>query len=67
MIELELGNYQLEESNDGSDIHPKLLQFSWDDKFDRNLVNLVSDVEGSTSTVELVDRFWVLYFDGSKN
>ena len=36
------------------------------DKIDYNIVNLVSDVESSTSTIELADRFWVLYFDGSK-
>ena len=65
-IELETRNYQAKESNNGSNTQPELLQFSWDDKFDCNIVNLVSDVESSTSIVELANRFWVLYFDGSK-
>ena len=37
------------------------------DKIDCNIVNLVSDVESSTSFVKLAYRFWLLYFDGSKN
>ena len=65
-IELEPGNYQAEEANNGSDTIPELLQFSWADKINCNIVNLVSDVEISTSTIELADRFWILYFDGSK-
>ena len=46
-IELEPGNYQVEEANDESDTQPELLQFSQVDNIDCN-------------------RFWVLYFDGSK-
>ena len=53
-IELELGNYQAKEANNGSNTHPGLLQFSWANKIDCNIVNLVSDVGSSTSTVELV-------------
>ena len=67
LIELETRNSQVEEANDRSDTQPELLQFSRADKIDCNIVNLVSDVESSTSSVELADRFWVLYFDGSKN
>ena len=40
-IELEPGNYQAEEANNGSNTQPELLQFSWADKFDYNIVNLV--------------------------
>ena len=38
----------------------------WDDKIDCNIVSLVPDVESRNTSVELADRFWVLYFDGSK-
>ena len=50
-IELEPGNYQAEEANKESDTQPELLQFSQADKFDFNIVNLVSDVESSTSPI----------------
>ena len=45
---------------------PSPFQFSWAAKIDCNIVNLVSNVESSTISVELAHRFWVLYFDGSK-
>ena len=66
LIELEPGNYQDEEAGSGSDTQIDLLQFSWDDKFDCSIVSLVLDVESSNSSVELADKFWVLYFDVSK-
>ena len=43
-IELELGNYQAEDSDNGLDTQPELLQFSQDDKIDCNIVSLVLDV-----------------------
>ena len=64
-FELELGNYQAEEANDTSDTQPNLLQFSWANKIDCNIVELVSDVGGSSISVG-VEKFWILYFDGSK-
>ena len=65
-IELEPGNYQDEEADNGSDAQPNLLQFSRDDKVDCNKVRLVSDLESSNSSIDSSDKFWVLYFDGSK-
>ena len=44
----------------------ELLHFLRADKFDYNIVSLVLDVESRNSSIELADRFWVLYFDGSK-
>ena len=61
-IELEPGNYQAEEANSISNIHPDLLQFSQADKIDCNIVDLVSDSSISVG----VESFWILYFDGSK-
>ena len=66
-IELEPGNYQVKDVDNGPDTQHDLLQFSWANKIDCNIVSLVPDVESRNSSVELVDRFWVLYFDGSKN
>ena len=66
LIELEPGNYQAEEVVNGLDIQPDLLWFSWDDNFQCNVVSLVSDVESRNSSVDVVDKFWVMYFDGSK-
>ena len=43
-----------------------LTHFSWTDDIDCNIVNLVSNIESNTNTVDLENRFWVLYFDGSK-
>ena len=65
-IELELGNCQAEDADYGSDTQPDLLQFLRAVKIECNIVSLVLDVESSNSSVELADRFWVLYFDGSK-
>ena len=48
-------------------MQPDLLQFLWVDKVDCNIVTLVSYVESRNSSIDLVDKFWVLYFDGSKN
>ena len=66
-IEIEPGNYQAKESNSESDTQSEFLQFSWTDNIDRNIVNLVFNLESNTSPVELEDKFWLLYFDGSKN
>ena len=66
LIELEPKNYQAEEADNGSDTQLDLLCFSQADKVDCNIVSLVSDVESSNSSVDLSDKFWVLYFDGSK-
>ena len=65
-IELEPRNYQAKEAN--SELHTQfeLLQFSRADNIDCNIVNLVSNLESSIDTVESEDRFWLLYFDGSK-
>ena len=63
-IDLEMGNYQAEESDNRSDTQPDLLHFSWADKVDCNIVSLVLDVESSNSLVDLENKFWVLYFDG---
>ena len=65
-IDLEPGNYQAEEANSESDTQFDLLQFSWTDNIDCNIVNLVYNLESKTSFVELEDKFWLLYFDSSK-
>ena len=52
-IELELGNYQVEESSSIPDIHPDLLRFSRADEIDCKIVDLVSDVVFNSSSVEL--------------
>ena len=65
-IELEPGNYQAEEVSHESDTQSKFLHFSWTANIDCNIVNLVSNLESNTSYVGLEDRFWLLYFDGSK-
>ena len=65
-MELELGNYHDEEASCESDTQSDLLQFSWDNNIDYNIVNLVTDIGDSTNQLELDDRFWFLYFDGSK-
>ena len=61
-LELEMENYQAEEASNISDIHPNLLKFSWANKIDCNIVDLVSDSSISVG----VESFWILYFDGSK-
>ena len=65
-IELEPGNYQAEEANSDSDTQSEPLQFSRTHNIDCNIVNLVSNWESNTSSVELEYKFWLLYFDGSK-
>ena len=65
-IELEPRNYQAEEAHSESDTQFELLQFSRTGNIDCNIVNLVSNLESNTSHVELEDKFWLLYFDGSK-
>ena len=65
-IELELRNYQAEESSDELDTQSELVQFSRTDKIDCNIVNLVSNLESSSDNIELEDKFWLSYFDGSK-
>ena len=65
-LELEPGNYQDEEARCESDTQSELLHFSWTDDIDCNIVNLVSNIESNTNQVDLEDRFWFLYFDGSK-
>ena len=64
-FELELGNYKAEEANNTSDIQPDLLQFSWADKIDCNIVELVLDVVSSSNLVG-IENFWILHFDDSK-
>ena len=44
LIELEPGNYQVEEASSTPDTHPDLLWFSWVDEIDCKIVDLVSDV-----------------------
>ena len=65
-IELEPRNYQAEEASDESDTQSEILQFSWTDKIDCNIINLVSNLESSSDNIELEDKFWLSYFDGSK-
>ena len=56
----------MEESNHESDTHFELLHFSRTDNIDCNIVNLVSNLESNTNPIVLEDRFWFLYFNGSK-
>ena len=41
LIELELGNYQVEESSSTPDTQPDLLRFSWVDEIDCKMVDVV--------------------------
>ena len=65
-LELDPGNYQAKEVTHESYTQLDLLWFSWDDDIDCNIVNLVTNVGNDTNQVVLEDRFWILYFDGSK-
>ena len=56
----------IELSHTESDTQSELFQFSQTHNIDCNIVNLVSYLESNTSYVELEDKFWLLYFDGSK-
>ena len=60
-IELEPGNYQVEEAIGTPDTQPDLLRFSRADEFDYKIVDLVADVVVDSSTVE-VDSFWTPFF-----
>ena len=61
-IELESGNYQVEEASDTSDVQPDLLRFSQADEIDCKIVNLAVGVDSRT----LVSDFWILFFDRYK-
>ena len=65
-LELEPRNYRAEEVSHESYTQLDLLQFSQADDIDCNIVNLVTNVGNDTNQVVLEDRFWILYFDGSK-
>ena len=65
-LEHELGNYQAEEVSFESDTKFDLLKFSWIDDIDCNIVNFITNIGNDTNQVELEDKFWFLYFDGSK-
>ena len=52
-IELELGNYQVEEASSTPATQPDLLQFSWVDEIDCKIVDLVSDIVFNSSFIEL--------------
>ena len=61
LIELEPGDYQVEEASSTSNTQPDLLRFSRADEFDCKIVDLVLDVVFDSSTVE-VDSFFTLFF-----
>ena len=65
-IELEPGNYQAEEANNTSETQPNLLRFSQVDEIDCKIVDLALDVDVDSCTI-VIDDFWTLFFDGSKN
>ena len=65
-LELKPVNYQDEESSCESNAQSNILKFSRDDDIDCNIVNLVTNIGDDTNQLELEDRFWSLYFDGSK-
>ena len=65
-LELDPGNSQAEEASCESDTQSKLLHFSPTNDIDCNIGILVSNIESNTNQVDLEDRFWFLYFDGSK-
>ena len=53
LIELELGNYHVEEASSTPDTQTDLLRFSWADEIDYKIVDLVLDVVFNSSSVEL--------------
>ena len=65
-LDIEPRNYQAYEVSHESDTQLQLLYFSRTDDIDCNIVNLVSNLESNTNQVDLENRFWFLYFDGSK-
>ena len=58
-IELEPGNYQVEEAGDTSDAQPDLLQFSQADEIDCKIVDLAVnvDVDSRTVVIGIFGRF----------
>ena len=60
------GLFAIEWLHTESDTQFEFIQFSWTQNIDCNIVHLVFDLESNTSYVELEDKFWLLYFDGSK-
>ena len=66
LLELEPRNYQAEEVSHESYTQSELLHFSCTDDIDSNIVSLVSNIESNINKVDLEDRFWFFYFDGSK-
>ena len=52
-IELEPGNYQVEEASSTPDTQPDLLRFSRADEIDCKIVDLVSDIVFNSIPVEL--------------
>ena len=65
-LDLEPRNYQAEEVSQELDIQFNILRFSWADDMECNIVNLGTNEGNDTNQVVLKDRFWILYFDGSK-
>ena len=65
-LQLEPRNYQAKEVSGESDTQFDLLRFSHTYDIECNIVNLVTNVGNYTNQVVLEDRFWILYFDGSK-
>ena len=64
-IELEPGNYQVEEASSTSDAHPDLLRFSQADEINCKIVDLAVDVHVN-SRIVVGSNFCTLFFDGSK-
>ena len=65
-IKLEPGNYQAEEASNTSETQLDLLHFSQADEIDCKIVDLALDVDDNSCTI-VIDDFWTLFFDGSKN
>ena len=65
-LELDPRIYQVEEVSCELDTQSDLLQFSQISDIGYNIVNLVTNIGNDTNQIELEDRFWFLYFYGSK-
>ena len=65
-MELKPKNYQAKQVSQESDRQCDLLQFSQANDIDCNIVNLVTNIGDDTNQGELEDRFWFIYFHGSK-
>ena len=63
-IELEPGQYQVEEASGTSDTEPDLLRFSQANEIDCKIVDLALDVDFDSNTVKIYS-FWTLFFYGS--